>query len=373
MMKNIDEKFMRIALQEAKKGKGYTHPNPAVGAVIVKDRKIIGKGYHKKAGMPHAEREAIKDALSKGFDITGSTMYVTLEPCCHYGRTPPCTEAIIDNRIKRVVVATLDPNPQVAGKGIEILRKQGIQVETGILEKEARKLNEDFFVYIREKRPFVHLKIAQTLDGKIATKTGSSKWITGEKARKFAHRLRKEATAVLVGAGTALSDNPQLTVRNYPSKKQPLRVLVDKYLQTSPDYNIFDRNAKTIVFVAEDIPEKQLKPFENRENIQIIKLPLKEGRFDINDILKKLYELEVMHLLVEGGKSIITEFITSGVYDKISLFVAPKLIGEDGISAVGKLGVEDIQDALKLRVEGIKRLPPDIYFELYPVKTEDLV
>lgn len=370
MMKNIDEKFMKIALQEARKAKGYTHPNPAVGAVIVKNGKIIGKGYHKKAGMPHAEREAIKDAKSKGFDIAGSTMYVTLEPCCHYGRTPPCTEAIIDSRIKRVVVATLDPNPQVAGKGVEILRKQGIQVETGILEKEARKLNEDFFVYIKEKRPFVHLKIAQTLDGKIATKTGSSKWITGEKARKFAHRLRKEATAVLVGVGTALADNPQLTVRNYPSKKQPLRVLIDKYLQTPPDYKIFDNNAKTVVFVAEDIPEEQLKPFESKENIQIIKLPLKEGRFDINDILRKLYELEVMHLLVEGGKSIVTEFITSGVYDKISLFIAPKLIGEDGISAIGKLGIEDIQEALKLKVEGIKRLPPDIYFELYPLRME---
>ncbi|WP_456391880.1 bifunctional diaminohydroxyphosphoribosylaminopyrimidine deaminase/5-amino-6-(5-phosphoribosylamino)uracil reductase RibD [Persephonella sp.] len=360
-----DIKFMRIALKEAKKGKGYTHPNPAVGAVIVKDDRILGKGYHKRAGMPHAEREAIKDALSKGHSIEGATMYVTLEPCCHYGRTPPCTEAIIDKRIKRVVVATLDPNPQVAGKGVEILRKNGVEVKTGILEKEAKKLNEDFFVYIQKKRPFVHLKIAQTIDGKIATKTGSSKWITGEKARRYAHRLRKEATAVLVGKGTALTDNPQLTVRNYPSKKQPLRVLVDKSLEVPLDFKIYSSDASTVVITSEIAPSEKIKKLEEK-GIKIIRLPLKEGRFDINDILKALYDMEVMHLLVEGGKGIITEFIEKGVFDKISLFVAPKIIGEDGISGIGRLGIEDISEAINLRIESIKKLDRDLYIELYP-------
>jgi len=356
---------MKMALKEAKKGKGYTHPNPAVGAVIVKNGRVIGKGYHKKAGMPHAEREAIRDALSKGHSIEGSTMYVTLEPCCHHGRTPPCTDAIIDKRIKRVVVAASDPNPQVAGEGIRALKNKGIDVETGVLEEEAKKLNEDFFVYIRKKRPFVHLKIAQTVDGKIATKTGSSKWITGEKARRFAHRLRREATAVMVGTGTALIDNPQLTVRDYPSKRQPLRVLVDKNLKIPLDYRIYDTDARTAVITSEKAPAEKVKKLEEK-GVQVIKLPLKEGRFDINDILKALYDMGVMHLLVEGGKGIITEFIEKGIFDKISLFVAPKIIGEDGISAIGRLGVEDISEATNLEIKRIKKLGSDLYIELYP-------
>ncbi len=365
-LSRLDEKFMRLALKEAKKGKGYTHPNPAVGAVIVKNGKVIGKGYHKKAGMPHAEREAIKDALSKGENIEGSTMYVTLEPCCHYGRTPPCTEAIIDSRIKRVVIATLDPNPQVAGKGAEILKKQGIEVITGILENQAKKLNEDFFVYIQKKRPFVHIKIAQTVDGKIATQTGSSKWITGENARKYAHRLRKEATAVLVGVGTAVKDNPELTVRNFPSKKQPLRVLIDKNLKTPLDHKIFNKKAKTVVFVSELADRGKIHLLEKRSNIQLITLPLYEGRFLIKDVLDSLYKMEVMHLLIEGGKDVITQFFKEGIYDKVSLFVAPKIIGEDGISSVGVLNIKDISEALKLQIESIKKLEPDIYLELYP-------
>ncbi|SNZ07770.1 diaminohydroxyphosphoribosylaminopyrimidine deaminase [Persephonella hydrogeniphila] len=365
-MEKNDEKYMRIALKEAKKGKGYTHPNPAVGAVIVKNGKVIGKGYHKKAGLPHAEREAIKDAISKGFDITRSTMYVTLEPCCHYGKTPPCTEAIIDSRIKRVVIATLDPNPLVAGKGVEILKNNGIEVITGVLRKEAEKINEDFFVYIREKRPFIHLKIAQTIDGKIATKTGSSKWITGEKSRRYAHRLRKEATAVMVGVGTVLQDNPQLTVRDYPSKKQPVRILIDKSLKTPVDFRIFDKSAKTVVFTSKTASENKIKTLKEK-GIEIVKLPLKEGRFELKDILKELYDMEIMHLLVEGGKEVITQFIMENLFDKISIFQAPKLIGEDGISSVGKLGIEDISEAIEIRIESIKKLDKDIYFELYPV------
>ncbi|HHG73671.1 MAG TPA: bifunctional diaminohydroxyphosphoribosylaminopyrimidine deaminase/5-amino-6-(5-phosphoribosylamino)uracil reductase RibD [Persephonella sp.] len=361
-----DVKYMKEALKLAEKGKGYTHPNPAVGAVIVKDGKIIGKGYHRKAGLPHAEREAIKDAVSKGFDITGSTMYVTLEPCCHYGKTPPCTEAIIDRRIKRVVVAALDPNPQVSGNGVQTLRKAGIEVDVGVLKERAEKLNEDFFVYIKEKRPFVHLKTAQTLDGKIATKTGSSKWITGEKARRYAHKLRKEATAVMVGTGTALSDNPGLTVRDYPSKKQPLRVLIDKDLKVPEHYKIFDGSSKTIVFASRKAPSKKVEKLE-KKGVKVVLLPVKDNRFAVEDLLSSLYDLDVMHLLIEGGKDLITQFIKKGLYDKISVFQAPKLIGEDGLSSVGILGVEDLSQSVNLRVESVKRLGQDIYFELYPV------
>ncbi|WP_457643048.1 bifunctional diaminohydroxyphosphoribosylaminopyrimidine deaminase/5-amino-6-(5-phosphoribosylamino)uracil reductase RibD [Persephonella sp.] len=363
---DMDVKFMRLALKEAKKGKGYTHPNPAVGAVIVKNGKILGKGYHKKAGMPHAEREAIKDAESKGFDISGSTMYVTLEPCCHYGRTPPCTDAIVDRRIKRVVVATVDPNPQVSGKGIKVLKDRGIDVKVGVLEKEAVKLNEDFFVYVKEKRPFIHLKIAQSIDGRTATRTGSSKWITGENSRKLAHRLRKEATAVMVGTGTALSDNPALTVRNIPSKKQPLRVLIDKELKTPLNYKLFDSSAETVVFISDRADEKKVQMLSERENIKLVKLPLKEGKFSLDDILSELYHMEVVHLLVEGGSSLITQFLQEGIFDKLSLFVAPKIIGGDGIPSVGALGVLDVNEAVSLKIESIKKTGNDIYMEMYP-------
>ncbi|NPA54251.1 MAG: bifunctional diaminohydroxyphosphoribosylaminopyrimidine deaminase/5-amino-6-(5-phosphoribosylamino)uracil reductase RibD [Aquificae bacterium] len=357
-----DTFFMREALKLAKKRKGLTHPNPTVGAVIVKDGKIIGKGYHEKAGKPHAEREAIKDALEKGYDISGSTMYVTLEPCCHYGRTPPCTEAIIDSRIKRVVIATLDPNPQVASKGVEILRKQGIEVKTGVLENEAKELNEDFFVYITEKRPFVHLKIAQSLDGKIATYTGSSKWITGEKARKYAHKLRKEATAVMVGVGTAIADNPSLTVRHIKTEKQPKRILIDKDLKTPADFNIFSGDAETIVITSKNADKGKIKLLE-KKGIRLIFLPLVENRFRIEDILDALYKEEIVHLLVEGGKNLITQFIHKNMFDRISLFIAPKIIGEEGISSIGKLGIEDINQAIKLKRKKIKTLGEDVLMQ----------
>ncbi len=356
---------MKEALKLAEIRKGLTHPNPTVGAVIIKDGKIIGKGFHEKAGKPHAEREAIKDALSKGYDITGSIMYVTLEPCCHYGRTPPCTEAIIDNRISKVVIATLDPNPQVAGKGVEILRNHGIKVITGVLEEEARKLNEDFFVFITEKRPFIHLKIAQSIDGKIATKTGSSKWITGEDARKYVHKLRKEATAVMVGTGTVLSDNPQLTVRHIETEKQPKRVIIDRDLKIPINYKVFDKNADTVIFTSKNADKEKIKQLEKKENIKVIQIPLKEGRFDLMDILEELYRLEIVHLFVEGGKDLITQFISEKLFDKISLFIAPKIIGEDGLSAFGKLGVENIKDTLELTIKNIKRFKEDIMLELY--------
>jgi len=360
-----DIEYMKLALELAKERKGLTHPNPTVGAVIVKDGKIIGKGIHYKAGHPHAEREAIKDALSKGEDITNSTMYITLEPCCHYGKTPPCTEAIIDNRIKRVVVATLDANPLVAGKGIEILKNAGIETKVGVLEEEAKKLNEDFFVYIREQRPFVNLKLAQTLDGKIATKTGSSKWITSEKSRAYAHQLRKEATAVLIGVNTALKDNPELTVRAVKTERQPIRVLLDKELKTPLDYKIFNDKAKTLVFTSELADKEKLKELKKRKNIEIVKLDLKDNQFSIRDILNELYKREIVHLLVEGGKDTITRFIKENLFDKISLFIAPKFVGEDGISSIGVLDVNRIDEAKEFEIRAIDRFDKDIFLEIY--------
>lgn len=356
-----DIQFMKLAIQLAKKRKGLTHPNPTVGAVIVKDNQIIGKGFHFRAGLPHAEREAIKDAKSKGFDIRGSTMYVTLEPCCHYGKTPPCTEAVIEEGIKRVVVATLDTNPLVAGKGVKILKENGVEVEVGILENQAKEVNEDFFVYISKKRPFVHLKIAQTLDGKIATKTGSSKWITSEKSRRFVHRLRAQATAVMVGKNTVLQDNPYLTVRKIKIERQPYRVIIDKNLEIPTTFNVF--NPDTEVFVITSLDTNSSK-FDKMKHIKVIKLPVREGKFEIKDILSALYNEGIVHLFVEGGRSLFTQFIQQNLWDKISLFIAPKVIGEDGISAIGQLGVEEISQVKEFKIEKIKRFDRDIYLKI---------
>ena len=365
-MEKKDEKFMKLALELAEERKGLTHPNPTVGAVIEKHGEILGIGSHKRAGCPHAEREAIQDAIKRGKDITGATMYITLEPCCHYGKTPPCTDAIIDNRIKKVVVGTLDPNPLVSGKGVQILKENGIEVKVGVLEKEAKKLNEDFFVYIQEKRPFINLKSAETVDGKIATRTGQSKWITGKEARKYAHLLRRYATAVLVGVNTAIRDNPELTVRFIETEKQPVRVLVDKYLLTPLDYKIFNEKAKTIVFTSEKAKKKKLEELQKRENIEVVILPLEKNRFKIEDILNELYKREVVHLLVEGGRGLFTEFIRKKLYDKLSIFIAPKIFGEDGLDIVGRLGINDVNEAPTFIIDEIKRFGEDIFLELYP-------
>lgn len=359
------EKYMQIALDFAKERKGYTHPNPTVGAVIVKDGKIIGKGYHYKAGLPHAEREAIKDAKSKGYDLKDSTMFVTLEPCCHYGKTPPCTNAILEEKISKVVVATLDPNPLVSGKGVEILKENGVEVVVGVLEKEAKKLNEDFFIYISQKRPFVHIKVAQTFDGKIATKTGSSKWITNEESRRYAHILRNQATAVLVGSNTAFCDNPSLTVRYIKTEKQPIRVLLDRKLKVPADYNIYNNDTSTIVITSKEADKENLQKISQKENVKLYFLDAPEGKFRIEDVLNVLYQNQIVHLLVEGGKEIITSFIKEGYFDKISIFMAPKIVGEDGVSSFGSLGVLDIKDSVKLKVEDFKRFGEDFYFECY--------
>lgn len=356
-----DKQFMKLAIELAKKRRGLTHPNPTVGAVIVKDNKVIGQGFHLKAGLPHAEREAIRDAKTKGFDIKGSTMYVTLEPCCHHGRTPPCTDAIIEEGIREVVIATLDPNPLVAGKGVEVLKQSGIDVKVGVLEKEAAELNEDFFVYITKKRPFVHLKIAQTVDGKIATKTGSSKWITSEKSRKYVHKLRAQATAIMVGKNTVLEDNPSLTVRGIKVERQPYRIVLDKNLDISLKYNIFKPDTKVFVITSEEVDGSR---FNGVENVKLIKLPLQDGRFKLNDILSKLYGEGIVHLFVEGGKDLFSQFIRENLWDRMSLFIAPKLIGEDGISSIGSLDVEDISQVKEFKIERIKRFDKDVYFQI---------
>ena len=358
--------FMGRALELAKRFKGLTHPNPTVGAVIVKNGKIIGEGAHIQAGKPHAEIEAINNALKRGYSLEDSTIYVTLEPCCHFGKTPPCTDAIIHYRFKRVVVATLDPNPVVSGRGLEILRRKGIETKVGVLEEEARRLNEDFFLFIREKRPFIHLKFAQTIDGKIATFSGDSKWISSKSSRIYAHKLRKEAGSVLVGVGTAVNDNPELTVRYVDTERQPVRILIDKDLKTPLSSKIFNNRAKTVLITSENTDRKKIEKLKNL-GVEILILSLKNGRFDIEDILSILYEMGVVHVLIEGGSKTATEFLKSGYVDKISVFIAPKIIGSDGLSSISRLNIEKVKESFRFEIEDVKRFEDDIYLSYRPV------
>ncbi|WP_448587647.1 bifunctional diaminohydroxyphosphoribosylaminopyrimidine deaminase/5-amino-6-(5-phosphoribosylamino)uracil reductase RibD [Thermocrinis sp.] len=353
-----DEHFMEIALQLARERKGLTHPNPTVGCVIVKDGKIIAQANHEKAGKPHAEAKALEIA---GKEAEGSTLYVTLEPCTHWGRTPPCTDAIIKAKVKRVVIATLDPNPLVSGKGAEKLRQAGIEVRVGVLEDQAKRLNEDFFTYITKKRPYITLKFAQSIDGSLATKSFHSKWISSEESRKHAHRLRSEATAILVGINTVLRDDPRLTVRAFEWERNPHRIVLDPKLKIPMDCHLVkDKEAKTIVITASENKEK-IKALED-EGVEVLLAEYQEGMLNLREVLRELYFKEVMHLLVEGGARTLTGFLKEGFYDKLCVFVAPMVIGE-GVR-IGDLGVRKVEEGIKLRLRDVRLFQEDVFMEL---------
>lgn len=359
MVEKNDEKYLRLALELAEKARGKTSPNPLVGAVIVKNDRIIGQGYHKKAGSPHAEINALN--MARG-NTRGATLYINLEPCCHHGRTKPCTAEIIQAGIKEVAFALKDPNPVVNGRGAAQLRNAGVKVRTGLLRKEAEKTNEVYLKYIKTGRPFVILKTAQSLDGCIATDTGDSRWITGTKARRLVHRLRSECDAVAVGSGTVMADNPLLTVRSVKGRN-PYRIIVSRSLAFPRSINLFKNNddAKTIVATsgksAESLKQKNLIVWtikENRNGLSLIDLLEKAGQFGITS------------LLVEGGAKLAASFIRSGLIDKHFLFVAPKIIGE-GIGAFGNVGVKRVADAVAYReLTCVKGYEPDFLFIGYP-------
>jgi len=359
---SLDEIFMSRALELAKVRKGLTHPNPTVGCVIVKNGKIVGEGFHRKAGEPHAEVVALQKA---GKNAESSTVYVTLEPCSHYGRTPPCSLALIQARVKRVVIATTDPNPKVAGKGIEILKKAGIEVKVGVLEREAQKLNEDFFWWITKKQPFVVLKIAQTLDGFIATESGESKWITNKRSRKYVHLLRCQSDAILVGVNTVLKDNPQLTVRNVPCERQPLRVILDRDLKTPLEAKITETSeAKTVIFTASNNGRK-IEALQ-KKGVEVIKTPLGEdGKLDLRWVLDFLgQKKEVVQLLVEGGSQIFGSFYREGLFNKLLVFVAPKVFGK-GLNPFGGFKVTSPNEGKPLKLSTFKRFDNDVLLEYY--------
>ena len=356
-----DEKFMREALRIARNAEGCTSPNPLVGAVIVKDGKIIAEGWHRQAGTPHAEIHALNMA---GDLSRGATLYVTLEPCSHFGRTPPCTQAIINAGISRVVAAMSDPNPKVAGHGFELLRAAGIAVEVGLLEAEARRLNEVFLKWITRRLPFVTMKFACTLDGKIATVAGESQWISSEESRRFTHHLRDINDAILVGVGTVLADNPSLTTRLVEGKN-PVRVIVDSNARTPLESKVVaDKSARTIVAVTANAPPDKVRALKLR-GVEVITAGNFE-RVDLTALMHALAEREITSVLVEGGGTIHFSMLRARLVDKVLAFIAPKLIGGSrALSAVGGEGFAKLSDAVELNDITTTTLGADILISGY--------
>ena len=353
------EKYMRRAIELAKNGIGFVNPNPLVGAVIVKNNEIIGEGYHAKYGGLHAERNAIKSCK---VDMTGADMFVTLEPCCHYGKNPPCTDAVIESGIKRVFVGSSDPNPLVAGKGIEILRNHGIEVTEGFLKDECDALNDIFFHYITTKTPYIIMKAAVSLDGKIAAKSGDARWITNEKSRAHSHETRKRVSAIMVGVNTVIADNPMLNCRT-ENPSNPIRIICDSNLRMLINSKIA-QTAKEIPTIIATVSENKEKANELQKlGIEIIKTSADNGRVDLKDLMQKLGERQIDSVLIEGGGSIHASALKAGLVNKLQIYIAPKIIGGDGKNAVAEMGIEKVNDAAQFKNPKITRFDDDILLE----------
>lgn len=362
-----DEQYMKEALRLARRGLGRTSPNPAVGAVIVRDGKVIAGGYHKRAGEAHAEINAL--AGLKGLARPGDALYVTLEPCNHHGRTPPCTEAILERGIKRVVVGMRDPNPKVTGGGCEYLAAKGVAVETGLLEEGCRRLNEGYIKLVTSGRPFVIAKTALTLDGWTATSAGHSRWITGEASRQFVHRLRDRVDAVMVGVETVLADDPALTTRLTTGKgKNPIRIILDTTLRTPPRAKALAHTDASMTWIAvgDDVPDPRL---ESRvaEGVSFLRCPKRDGRIDLPALMDRLGEKSIASLLLEGGSTVMGAMLRERLIDKFYIFKAPKLLGGgDGIPMVSGPGVKSMHEAIGIDRLKIRRFGEDVLFEGYP-------
>jgi len=343
----VDEKYMELALNLAMRAHGRTSPNPMVGAVLVRDGKVIGEGWHKKAGTPHAEIHALQEA---GDLAQGSTLYVTLEPCSHYGRTGPCTEAVIKAGIKKVIVAMTDPNPLVGGKGIAQLRQAGVEVVEGVLTEKAIRLNEVFLKWITTRMPFTVLKTAMTLDGKIATRTGQSQWITGESARKQVHILRDRYDAILAGIGTVLADDPALTARLPSGGQNPIRIVVDSLARTPLNAQIVnDGLARTLIAVTEGAPSARVKALKAK-GAEIVVVPAGSGGIDLEQLFQLLGSQEITSVLVEGGASVNASLLKAGLVDKVCWFIAPKIVGSHAAPGpIGGEGISSLQDAWQIK------------------------
>ena len=362
MISKRDEYWMRRALKLAEKGRGFTSPNPVVGACLVKKNRLISEGFHAFFGGPHAEVEAIQKAGKKA---RGAILYVTFEPCSTYGKTPPCTEAIKDAKIARVVIATIDPNPKHLGHGISILKRHGIRVAAGVLKKEAVAQNEAFSKWVQTKVPFVILKMAQSLDGKIASRTGESRWISGPKARNWVHKLRDSCDAILVGKNTLLKDNPRLTVRNGRVAKEPWRIILDEKGSSPLKSRVFHAQGSTLLACSEIFFKSVLKKFSNTK-VTILPLKSKNGRLDLNQLLRNLGSLGITLLLVEGGGEVAASFLELGLVDKICWIVAPKIVGgRDVKTSVEGSGVASLAQAHIIKRNRIVPLGDDLLVEGY--------
>lgn len=360
-----DAAFMKMAIELAERGRGYTSPNPMVGAVIVNDGHIAGKGYHQYVGGAHAEINAIDDA---GGQAVGAKLFVTLEPCNHTGRTPPCTRKILDAGIRKVVVAMEDPNEDVTGGGIGYLRQHGIEVVTGICETEARRQNEIFIKYVKTKRPFVLIKCAATMDGRIATRTGHSKWITGEESRKYVHSLRHAYDAIMVGIHTVTKDNPSLTTRLENNKGlDPVRVVLDTHLSISEEARVLklDSDAATLIVCSNTVSHAKREKLE-KLGAKVVVSPLKNGLIDLEVLMDQLGAMDVTSLLIEGGSRVIAEAFASKIVDKTAFFYAPKILGgDDGIPICKGRGPESMDGCIRLKNIRVERFEEDVMVEGY--------
>jgi len=357
-----DEFWMRMALHLAEKGKGRTSPNPMVGAVLLKRGKVVGEGYHAQAGEPHAEIIAIKKAGEKA---KGATLFLNLEPCTHYGKTPPCVPAVIEAGVRKVIVGMEDPNPLVKGRGMVLLKQAGLDVKLGVLEKECYRLNEAFCKYIVRHEPFIILKVAATLDGKLATRNGESQWITGETSRRFVHRLRDQVDGVVVGIGTVMKDDPMLTTR-IRGGRDPYRIVFDSRLRIPENAKVVDLSpSKTIVATTEMASRDKIERLQ-KKGVQILISDSKLGKVDLKSSLLKLGEMGMISLLVEGGSQINGSFLDQGLIDKIFLFLSPKLIGDPLAPGIfSGAGIASLKEATSIKDLKVRRVGEDILLEGY--------
>jgi diaminohydroxyphosphoribosylaminopyrimidine deaminase/5-amino-6-(5-phosphoribosylamino)uracil reductase len=360
-----DRQFMRRALDLAVKGAGFVSPNPMVGAVVVKDGQVIGQGYHQSVGGPHAEVHALDAA---GSSARGATLYVTLEPCNHFGRTPPCTQKIMEAGIRRVVVAMADPDPTVKGGGNGYLASQGIEVECGVCEQSARQLNESFIKFKTTGRPFVILKMAATLDGRIATRTGDARWVTGEAARSRVHEMRHAMDAIMVGIGTVEADDPRLTARLANGRGiDPVRIILDTNLKLRPKARILTSASTAATYVAcAPHADQQKKKRLIEKGAKILEIPLRDAYIDLTQLMQRLGTMGITSVLVEGGGQVATGALNSDIVDKVALFYAPKLLVSDqGVPMCRGQGPEKMTEALALKNIEVSRIGEDILVEGY--------
>jgi diaminohydroxyphosphoribosylaminopyrimidine deaminase/5-amino-6-(5-phosphoribosylamino)uracil reductase len=366
----FNRKMMRNCLRLAKRGQGFVSPNPMVGATIVKNGRIIGEGWHEKFGEAHAEINAIRNATES---VEGATLYVSLEPCSHQGKTPACSLAIIQSKFSRVFIATLDSNPLVSGRGAKMLRQAGIAVEIGLLEKEAQKLNEHFFHFIKTKRPFVALKTASSIDGKIATKRGESQWITNSYSRQYVHQLRRQYSAILVGINTVMTDNPKLTIRLRKTKvKQPLRIVLDSSLRIPLHSEILNNEvSNTWVACTSKASTQKIKQLENL-GVKVIICPEENGQVDLHFLMERLGKANIDSLLVEGGGSVNFSFLKAQLVDKVYAFIAPILIGgTEAKTSLEGSGFAKLSEAISLNHMHYRRFKNDLLIEAYTSCLQD--